>query len=460
MERQGDLEFASYPDDVNFWSAGNVTVVGEQAELDVATSANVSAVYSTPMEGGAFSVRLVQPPNVVPDDSSYSTITLTDLSGTSIYLTWQSGAWVSSGDVPTLTSVALNPFTIIGSIIYDPSLHQYQRIRVQDGVGYFETSADGVTWFNTLGNSDDALPDNNFGIASAGIFAQCGAGAPDPGTAIYSNIDLLFELADTTRITTLADPAWSYGTGANIVGGQLILDCDPGFQGYAQTLAKYGLTGATLSVQLVTVPTNPASVAQFGVIDINGNNYLISYSDGTLTLSGSLLVDTTTITYNPTQHQYLRFRENSGTIYFETSPDGNTWHNTLGSSYTTNDSADFSAVNVLLNSQNAPDTDTAIYANLNILPTPPPPGGNSLAAPCTLQQLRVWLQNIDILNPGRETLIDVAHGDTNIYLGEHTGTITTPYGTLPTPCTLQQLRTWLQNIDTRTPGTETTCNIT
>lgn len=100
-----------------------------------------------------------------------------------------------------------------------------------------------------------------------------------------------------------------------------------------QSIANYDLTGAACSVQVVDAGpqsfTGWTVVPLFILLDFSNelyfqivNNLLVCYT----TIAG-VTVGHNTVTYSATSHQFLRIREQSGTIYWDASADGKTWNN-------------------------------------------------------------------------------------------------------------------------------------
>lgn len=100
-----------------------------------------------------------------------------------------------------------------------------------------------------------------------------------------------------------------------------------------QSIANYDLTGTACSIQVVDAGpqsfTGWTVVPLFILLDFSNelyfqivNGLLVCYT----TIAG-VTVAHNTVTYSATSHQFLRIREQSGTIYWDASADGKTWNN-------------------------------------------------------------------------------------------------------------------------------------
>lgn len=125
----------------------------------------------------------------------------------------------------------------------------------------------------------------------------------------------------------------SYG-GVEEIGGRarvpLVAGSYAGYQsGHAWTLA-----GSSVYVKLATVPaasTATEAHVNFSVkstVEGTNINCRLSMLDNSLRLENNVGYwddGATTLTFDPTAHRWLRYREAAGSLYWETSPDGTTW---------------------------------------------------------------------------------------------------------------------------------------
>lgn len=151
------------------------------------------------------------------------------------------------------------------------------------------------------------------------------------GSAPYP-LAMLGDDFDDNRIDT---SVWggNFG-GVTEVGSRAHIPCAAGvFAGY-QTARTWKLTGSQVGVKVATLPAASTATACTAGLFVNSatagtrigieHNRVsgqisfksdVSYSDGAATV----------LTYDPIQHGWLRIREASGTVYWETSGDGYTW---------------------------------------------------------------------------------------------------------------------------------------
>ncbi|CUW31771.1 hypothetical protein [Streptomyces reticuli] len=132
-------------------------------------------------------------------------------------------------------------------------------------------------------------------------------------------------------------PDWgdSYG-GANETGGQARVPCVAGGFASYQTGASWSFAGATVFLKLAAVP------AASGGSDVSCNMHVTSPTAGASigfhynAVTGMLRIESNIgfwddnaieIAYSSTTHRWLRLREDAGTVYWDTSPDGTTWTN-------------------------------------------------------------------------------------------------------------------------------------
>lgn len=125
------------------------------------------------------------------------------------------------------------------------------------------------------------------------------------------------------------NPSGTYtiaGNKLNLSGGDY---SDTGYYTSVNSQNHYDLTGSAAFCQLFPNTSNADYDTGFGVfagdfsnglaIGVTGGNlYVQKTSSGSYTTLHS-------VTYNATSHAWVRIREGSGTIYFETSPDSQAW---------------------------------------------------------------------------------------------------------------------------------------
>jgi hypothetical protein len=146
-----------------------------------------------------------------------------------------------------------------------------------------------------------------------------------------ASITTLFDdFADNT-INTTKWPA-NYGTVAE-TGGRARVDCDTGQWSAYKSGSIYTLTGSQVSARIYPPSGDPGDGAYCSLLVTSATagtdaGFLVDAGAGVIGVylrvgfsdAGALFP-----TYNATDHAYLRLREDSGTLYWESSPDGQAW---------------------------------------------------------------------------------------------------------------------------------------
>jgi hypothetical protein len=139
--------------------------------------------------------------------------------------------------------------------------------------------------------------------------------------------------------TTQNGAAWAgYGPNVAVVSGRARITPTSGYPPLLRT--GQVLTASSVTVKVPTLPNagNGTTEALLFFEVSSGNRIQMEWHNGNLkfieTISGAQ--DTTQITYNGTDHLWWRIREASGTVYWETSPNGSTWTTRRSKSTTLN----------------------------------------------------------------------------------------------------------------------------
>lgn len=225
-------------------------------------------------------------------------------------------------------------------IPYDSVDHAWVRIREDSGTLFFDTSADGITWTNRhTDTSPGWVSDTDIEMQ---ILAHRDAGTADfaefdnfnitPSTAVFA--DLTDDFDDN-----VVDPVkWpdNYNTGSGGLptetGGRARVPCDTGFAAYASD-PVYRLEGSYAFVQSFP-PSGTGMVEAYSQLlilsNVAGTQIVFEVDAATNLLLMTVHVDFAdeggqTIPYDPVEHAWLRIREESGTLFWETSPDGREW---------------------------------------------------------------------------------------------------------------------------------------
>lgn len=146
-------------------------------------------------------------------------------------------------------------------------------------------------------------------------------------------------LRDTFNDGIVDTTKWpnNYNTGAGgdptEPGGRARVPCDTGFAAYASDTI-YTLEASHVSVALYPPAAGGAAAEAWAQLLITsstpGTDAIaeVNAVSGLLTLAkrtGYFDAGAVTLTYSPTDHRYLRIREDGGNLRWETSPDGITW---------------------------------------------------------------------------------------------------------------------------------------
>lgn len=142
---------------------------------------------------------------------------------------------------------------------------------------------------------------------------------------------LVDDFEDGVLNTTL----WSgsYG-GPDEVGGRARVPCTTGYAGL-KSASTYTLTGSSLVMHLQAPIPNGATTAVASVLVLTSTGgtdggFIIDPAQSAIGLylrEGYADAGAVFLTYSPTDHAWLRFREAAGSVYWDTSPDGSTWTN-------------------------------------------------------------------------------------------------------------------------------------
>jgi hypothetical protein len=143
---------------------------------------------------------------------------------------------------------------------------------------------------------------------------------------------LTHTLRDDFSTDTLA-ANWPGSSGAAITGGRMRVTTDTAFN-LAKTATTYTLDGSKVLAQVFPAAqasaTTDATTELLVLTTTAGTDAGISYNavTGNLTFAsrtGFFDAGATTLTYDATPHRWWRLRVTAGTMFWETSPDGDTW---------------------------------------------------------------------------------------------------------------------------------------
>lgn len=143
------------------------------------------------------------------------------------------------------------------------------------------------------------------------------------------------ELVDDFEDGSLDTGLWSGSYGdPDEVGGRARIPCTTGYAGL-KSGSIYTLTGSGITIRLHPPTPNGATstAASCLVLTSTGGTDAGFIVDSAQTAVGLYLREgyadgaAVFLTYNATDHAWLRFREDAGTLYWDTSPDGVDWTN-------------------------------------------------------------------------------------------------------------------------------------
>jgi hypothetical protein len=275
------------------------------------------------------------------------------------------------------------------SLPYDPVAHAWVRIREAGGDLHWETSADGITWTTRRTEASPAW------VADADLQVQLIAHR-DGGTDDFAEFDdfnvtpstaLFADLTDDFDDNVVDTVKWpdNYNTGPGgpptETGGRARVPCDIGFAAYASA-ALYRLEGSHAHVQLMPPDGTGHSEAYAQLLivsDVAGTQIVFEVDAVTNILLMTIYVGFAdeggrTIPYDPTEHAWLRVRETSGSVFWDTSADGREWvtqHSDTAPFWTTENDLQVQLLAHCspLVTGGGPTGDFAEFDNFNITPT-------------------------------------------------------------------------------------------
>lgn len=222
-------------------------------------------------------------------------------------------------------------------------------------------------------------------------------------------------LQDNFPGSSLNTALWngSYGT-VVVANGQAILSCTSTYSGIA-TSTTYDLTNSHMSAKVVG-PSEPGNGTKEIIfkLEIDPNNQILMFQSGSSDLQFRVTkagVNTqSSIAYNPSSMAFWSIREAAGTVYFQTSPDGNNW--TIQAQQVHGLNLTAVTVNIGTGFFGTETNDVAIISNVNIvLPAPAAPviktnytGRASKRFEDAMDKSNRWVVDIQYTNDGTNWL--------------------------------------------------------
>lgn len=231
----------------------------------------------------------------------------------------------------------------VGTVLFNAQTHKFWRIRDDGATTYWELSADGQTYISHAQLPTAQLfPLDAVDIA---IGAQLEGGEVNPGQARFDNINgggaptgkwckasALKDDFEDGVIGLLWNNSYDDpGTTLVEMGGVVVLAPPTNLDGYCGLISgsAYDLTGDSIAVEVPLVVNAGTIASTFLRLEADGyGNVEITERDGTLKFEkevGGVGTTLASTLYSPVTHKWWRIREDSGTLYWETSADGKTW---------------------------------------------------------------------------------------------------------------------------------------
>jgi endoglucanase len=223
------------------------------------------------------------------------------------------------------------------TITYSATTHAWVRLRESGGTVFWETSPDGTTWTNRR-TTNAGTPTWMTATSNESLFFLAHRNS---GTTNFSEVDNVnvsgvastgFDTLSADFASTLNPFNQNYGT-VSLVSGRGRVACQSAAYSGLQTPATFTLHNSSVFARMYApVQGGAATEAAFSMfvegaagnrvgMAINAVGNTLSFFSQTAFFDAGAI----TITYSSTTHAWLRLRELSGTIYWETSSDGLTW---------------------------------------------------------------------------------------------------------------------------------------
>lgn len=242
----------------------------------------------------------------------------------------------------TITFASRTGFADGGAVtlIYSATNHAWVRIREAGGSLFFDTSADGITWTNQRTTASPAwVSDTDIQIQllahrDGGVvdFAEFDSFNITPSTAVFA--DLTDDFDDNVVDPVKWPDNYNSGSGGlpTETGGRARVPADTGFAAYASE-PIYRLEASHAFVQAFPPPGTGMIEAYCQLLiasNVAGTQIVFQIDAATSLVLMTVHVDFVdeggaTIPYDSVEHAWLRIREDAGTLYWETAPDGRTW---------------------------------------------------------------------------------------------------------------------------------------
>lgn len=162
---------------------------------------------------------------------------------------------------------------------------------------------------------------------------------------------------------------WQNSSGTTeIANGWYRVQCDNAYSSGAQTTSTYNLTGSSAFAQFAPFQTVNSETG-FQLYTDSNNTMTFDYAGGQLSVilkQAGVTVTSPSATYDPVLHAWWRIREQTGTLLFDTSADGQNWSSFYSTPYTMAVTALF--MNVYAGNFTANATGNSYFSNFNVNP--------------------------------------------------------------------------------------------
>ena len=267
---------------------------------------------------------------------------------------------VTSYTTPSVTSTGAMSFAAIATSCY----------------GEF-TSATPAGWtiLNSGGNTVTAVNVAPSGTVGATFTLAAAQGVPSSAILLVGVANPKAATLQDSFATDDLATLWgsSYGT-VGVSGGRCSIQTDTSYSSGLGSSIHYDVTGSQV---LARVTPYQVSSGQCGlqIDDDAGNKAYVQYSGGSVNaqlVQGGTTTESSSVAYDPTAHAWWRIREQSGTLFFETAPDGLTWTLLWSTAYTTL-TATAAYIGVFAGNYGSDPTGTTYVTDVNIVPSPAAP---------------------------------------------------------------------------------------
>jgi hypothetical protein len=181
-----------------------------------------------------------------------------------------------------------------------------------------------------------------------------------------AKMETLIDSFATNDLATLFNAGFGTVTWSS---GQVAQRCDSSYDSALISSNSYDLTASYLYAEIIPYVSSGATCNL--MLGSSTDNVTLTYTAATIqasiTQASSFgFIDDTT--YNATSMAWWRIREASGTIYFETSPDGTTWT----TQFTTTHTMAITSLPMTLNGGGASTAGNNVIKNINTTGGSPP----------------------------------------------------------------------------------------